>query len=224
MTSIYRRALGEEFDRLHPEIQRRFGFDSDDGVAAIGRGTMEFVENGGLHTLPFLYTGTVHNIMFPEEGTDVPFTVRNYAYRDAFDREVVTWIRRFELPKPRRFDAGMIFSEGRDRIVDYLGNRHHLAVDVDASVHDETRGMYIETDAQRLTVLGRSVPFPRLLTGEASVHEWYDDDDEVFKIEVSVRNALVGTLFRYRGEFAVEWIDCEEPPEEVLPAVTRRHE
>jgi hypothetical protein len=38
VTSIYRRALGDDFERLHPQIQRRFGFSSDDGVASIGRG------------------------------------------------------------------------------------------------------------------------------------------------------------------------------------------
>ena len=33
MTSIYQQALGAEFHRLHPEIQRRFGFSSEDGLA-----------------------------------------------------------------------------------------------------------------------------------------------------------------------------------------------
>ena len=38
MPSIYERALGTDFRRLHPKIQERFGFSSRDGVAAIGRG------------------------------------------------------------------------------------------------------------------------------------------------------------------------------------------
>jgi hypothetical protein len=30
--SIYEQALGREFDRLHPHIQRRFGFSSREGT------------------------------------------------------------------------------------------------------------------------------------------------------------------------------------------------
>lgn len=224
MRSIYERALGEEFERLHPKVQRRFGFDSDDGVASIGTGTMEVVRNGGWYTLPFLYAGLVHNIMFPEEGTAVPFAIHNYAYTDDYGRETVTWVREFELPRRRRFDATMIYSEERDRIVDYLGSRQHLAVDIDVTVDEDTGGVTIETGRQRLYGLGAGVGFPRTFTGEATVREWFDEDEERFRIHVAVENPLVGTLFEYRGSFTVEWVDCETPPEFVQPSVTRRGE
>ena len=131
MTSIYRRALQSDFERLHPMIQERFGLDSENGVAAIDTGVMEEVWRGRFYTVPFLYFGTLRNIMFPETGEDVPFTVENYAYVDCFDRETVTWARTFEMDsQPRRFDATMVYSEQRDRIVDYLGTHQHLAVDI----------------------------------------------------------------------------------------------
>jgi Domain of unknown function (DUF4166) len=41
MTSIYSRAPGADCYRLHPEIQRRFGFSSADGIASIGTGVMD---------------------------------------------------------------------------------------------------------------------------------------------------------------------------------------
>ncbi|HYD01163.1 MAG TPA: DUF4166 domain-containing protein, partial [Phycisphaerales bacterium] len=81
MSSIYRRALGSDFERLHPMLQKRFGFSSLDNVASVGRGVMERVWYGRAYTLPFLYVGTWRRIMFPERGRDVPFTIRNYAYR-----------------------------------------------------------------------------------------------------------------------------------------------
>ena len=110
MTSIYQRILGSDFHRLHPQIQRRFGFCSDDGIAAVGTGVMEEIWRGPFYTLPFLYVGTWRRIMFPEYGTNVPFTIENYAYRDSFGRETVTWVRTFEIRKRRRFDATMIHS------------------------------------------------------------------------------------------------------------------
>src|SRR5437868_2764453 len=113
MTSIYQEALGSEFGRLHPEVQRRFGFGSADCVAAIGRGVMDEVWHGPLYTLPFLYVGTWRRIMFPEQARSVPFTIENYAYRDFYGRETVTWLRTFETAPRRRFDAYMIYSPRR---------------------------------------------------------------------------------------------------------------
>ncbi|WP_324756743.1 DUF4166 domain-containing protein [Haloarcula montana] len=214
--SIYERALGEEFTALHPKVQERFGFTSADGVACIGRGTMEYVRNGGPHLLPFLWFGATHNTMFPEENTAVPFTIRNYAYEDAFGRETVTWLRRFDMPRRRRFDAAMIYSEDRDRIIDYLGTRHHLAVDIDLAVSDRG-GIEITTGPQRLYAVGTCVPLPLALSAQATVHEWYDDETEQFRIAVTVTNPLVGLVFEYRGSFEVEWIDCEAVPDAVRP-------
>jgi hypothetical protein len=77
MSSIYQRVLGSEFQKLHPQIQRRFGFSSDDNTASIGRGVMEELWIGRLYTLPFLYLGTWRRIMFPERGKDIPFTIEN---------------------------------------------------------------------------------------------------------------------------------------------------
>lgn len=223
MRSIYERELGKDFDRLHPKIQRRFGFSSDDDVTALGRGTMEYVRNGGLLVYPFLLVGATHNTMFPEQNTAVPFEVRNYAYEDADGRETVTWLRRFEMPKVRRFDAAMIYSEERDCIVDYLGTRHHLAVDIDLSVSEEG-GVRIRSGDQRLYTFGRGVDFPMLLSARANVHEWYDDDAETFRIHVEVRNDIVGLVFEYEGRFDVEWIDCETAPPEVRPNSPTRGE
>ena len=71
--------------------------------------------------------------MFPEQGEDVPFTIENYAYRDSFGRETVTWLRTFNMRKVRRFDAYMLYSQQRRKIVDYLGTHQHLAVDIELS-------------------------------------------------------------------------------------------
>jgi len=137
--SIYQRALGAEFQRLHPQMQRRFGLSADAGIASIGTGVMEDLWHGAAYTLPFLYVGTWRRIMFPERGRSVPFTIENYAYRDPLGRETVSWVRTFETTKRRRFDAYMIWSEQRGRIVDYLGTHQHLAVDCEVASSGSTK-------------------------------------------------------------------------------------
>jgi hypothetical protein len=203
--SIYRTALGERFDELHPQIQRRFGLASADGIAQTGRGVMEEIWHGAPYTLPFLVLGTWRRIMFPSSGRDIPFTIENYAYVDSHGRETVTWIRTFEFARrSRRFDAYMVWSARRNCIVDYLGSHQHLAVDIHLGVDPETRGLRLRSGEQRFYERRIAFAFPMALSGYADVHEWFDDALGRFRISVDVRNPRWGRLFGYRGSFAVE--------------------
>ncbi|HLY25649.1 MAG TPA: DUF4166 domain-containing protein [Aggregatilineales bacterium] len=204
MKSIYEIALGSDFCRLHPHIQRRFGLTSQGGIASIGMGIMAEVWHGPIYTLPFLYVGSWRRIMFPERGHNVPFMIENYAFVDSLGRESVTWIRTFDLSKRRRFDAYMIYSPKRGKIVDYMGSHEHLAVDLDISV-DERGGLKIQSDAQRFYEGRLAFPFPLLFSGIADVCEWYDEASAKFCIDVNVHNRTWGPLFGYHGTFDVEW-------------------
>ncbi|MEX2670825.1 MAG: DUF4166 domain-containing protein [Phycisphaeraceae bacterium] len=225
MISIYQRALGEDFQRLHPKIQQRFGFSSTDGVASIGRGVMEDIWRGRFYTLPFLYIGTWRRIMFPERGQNIAFAIHNYAYVDSFGRETVTWVRQFETSTPRRFDATMVYSEQRQCIVDYLGSHQHLAVDIHPTV-GEGGSLCIRSGEQRFYEGMIGFRFPMIASGYAEVCEWYDDDREQFGIEVRVTNNTWGPLFGYRGRFDVEWLECnsDDVPVEIKPVREERRE
>jgi hypothetical protein len=226
MTSIYQEALGDEFGRLHPKMQWRFGFSSADGVCHLGRGEMEAVWRGPWWTLPFLLLGSTRRVLFPSRGRNVPFTIANYAYVDSFGRETVTWSRRFRMKRRvRAFDATMIHSRRRGVIIDYLGTHQHLAVEIHCSVDDDG-AMCIRSGPQRLYEGPVRFRFPRLLSGDAVVREWYDERDDVFKIDVNVSNRLLGPLFGYRGTFTVVERPCgpDEVPLDVSPIREERRE
>ncbi|MDX5339379.1 MAG: DUF4166 domain-containing protein [Cyclobacteriaceae bacterium] len=220
MKSIYQQVLGSEFDRLHPQIQKRFGFNSNDKIASIGKGVMQSVWYGKPYTLPFLYIGTWRNIMFPQKGKDIPFTIENYAYKDKFGRETVTWVRKYQFPKRiRRFDATMIYSEKRKRIVDYLGTHQHLAVDIEMTVA-ENGGIKLRSGEQRFYEGFLDFKFPMLFSGVANVCEWYDDKEQKFKISVVVSNKAWGKLFGYEGTFEAEYKTINsiaDIPKDVMP-------
>lgn len=225
MKSIYEQALRDKFRFLHPRIQERFGFSSSDNVACIGSGIMDEIWHGALYTMPFLYIGSWRRIMFPEQGQAVPFTIKNYAYRDEHGRETVTWIRTFKTKTTRRFDAYMIYSQQRSRIVDYLGTHQHLAVDIDLDV-DERGGLRLRSGSQRFYEGSIAFSFPLLFSGVAEVCEWYEERDQQFHIEVNVRNRVWGPLFGYRGSFQVAWIRVErdEIPADLMPVRCERRE
>ncbi len=225
MTSIYQEVLGPAFARLHPQIQKRFGLSSADGVASLGSGVMDELWHGRFYTLPFLYVGSWRRIMFPERGVHVPFTIQNYAYRDRFGRETVTWIRTFQTRRPRRFDAYMIHSRQRGKIVDYLGTHQHLAVDIDLAV-DERGGLRLRSGEQRFYEGPIGFRFPLFFSGIADVCEWYDEAIEQFRIEVRVTNRFWGPLFGYRGRFRVEWqpVPAGAIPADIMPRREERRE
>ena len=224
VSSIYQRVLGSDFKRLHPKIQERFGFSSTDRVACIGRGVMDDIWHGRFYTLPFLYVGSWRNVMFPERARQVPFSIENYAFVDPFGRETVTWIRRFATRAPRRFDAYMIYSEERSRIVDYLGTHQHLAVDIELSV-DATGGLKLRSGSQRFYEGLIGFSFPLLFSGIANVCESYDERIQKYRIDVKVTNSVWGPLFGYNGTFEAEWkTDVSNPSEDIKPLRFERRE
>lgn len=218
MSSIYRRALGAEFDRLHPRIRDRFGFSSTDRVVSVGRGEMERVWHARWAKLP-LMLGATRNLMFADRGRRVPFTVQNAAYVDSFGRETVSWVRTFQFSGVvRRFDAFMVYSPTRRMIVDYLGDHQHLAVDLELGVADNG-GIRICSGEQRFYEGMLGFRFPGKLTGTAEVCEWYDDQADLYRIRVEVSNPLFGPVFGYEGSFQAETLpmEPEQIPRDWLP-------
>jgi len=214
--SIVQRALGDDFHRLHPQLQRQYGLTSGDKLACIGRGVMESVWRGRFHVVPFLRLGANRSVMFPETGDDVPFTIENYAYVDSFGRETLTWTRTFEFSLPRRFDETLIYSQGRRCAVVYAGTHQHLAVDLRLSV-DPDGAFRLRTHAQRLYEWRIPIPFPLLFSGVADVRESFDESKGRFDVAVDIANPVWGRIFGYKGWFTLEWRPC--PPHAIPPDV-----
>lgn len=218
-TSIFARALGDDFRRLHPMLQRRFGVGLEAGYACVGRGTMHAIRRGPWWTVPFLQIGRLRNILVPEVGEDVPFTVENYPYRDDFGRETITFVREYATRRPSRFDATMIYSEERGRIVDYLGTHQHLAVDLELTVEADG-SLHLRSDAQRFYEGPIAFAFPMLLSGRADLRESFDDDAGVYRIRLEVRNRVFGFLFGYEGEFSCDFAAASDAPDRLRPVRT----
>jgi hypothetical protein len=219
VTSIFQQALGDDFFRLHPMLQRRFGVGLDSGEACIGRGMMAEIRRGPWWTVPFLQIGRLRNILIPEVGHDIPFTIENFPYRDPLGRETVTFVREYGIRTRRwRFDATMILDRGQ--VIDYLGTHQHLAVDLKLAVDDDG-GLIVASGDQRFYEGPIAFRFPMLFSGRAHLRERYDDVENAFHIDLEVHNERFGFLFGYHGSFTCEWIPVDDAPKRLKP---RRHE
>jgi len=220
VTSIFARALGEDFARLSPMMQKRFGVGVDAGYACVGTGVMSRIRRGPWWVVPFLQLGRLRNILIADVGENVPFTIENFPYRDPLGRETVTFVREYRVRRrPSRFDATMILHDGR--VVDYLGTHQHLAVDLDLSVGDDG-SLHLVSGAQRFyegPLVG--FRFPMLFSGRARLHEWFDEEEGVYRISMEVHNPVFGFLFGYEGEFRCVFPEATDAPERLKPV---RHE
>ncbi|MFH9860176.1 DUF4166 domain-containing protein [Streptomyces sp. NPDC017202] len=207
MTSIFRTAMGAGFDRLHPQLQRRFSVGLASGEACTGRGVMDRIWHGGAFVKPFLALGGTRNILVPRTGRAVPFVIENVPYTDSFGRETVSFVRTFDLPgRARRFDAQMVLGPRGDRVLDYLGTHQHLATDL--HFHAEPDGsLLIRSGTHRFREGVVDARVPELIGARAEVRESYDDTTGRFRIRVRVVNRHVGPLFGYEGSFTATYAD-----------------
>lgn len=211
--------MGDDFDRLHPMLQRRFGMGLDAGYGCVGSGVMSSIRRGPWWTLPFLQLGRVRNILIPDVGTDVPFTIRNYPYRDPYGRETITFAREYRIRRrPSRFDATMILNGGR--VVDYLGTHQHLAADLRLRAEDDG-SLLLTTHEQRFYEGPVGFNFPMLFSGTAVLRESWDNDTEVYRVHLEVSNPTFGFLFGYQGWFTCDFVPATDAPPELKPV---RHE
>ena len=220
MTSIFESALGEDFARLSPMMQKRFGVGLESGYACVGTGVMSRIRRGPWWVVPFLYIGKLRNILIPDVGENVPFTIANYPYRDPFGRETVTFVREYQVrTKPSRFDATMILSKGR--VLDYLGTHQHLAVDLDLKVEEDGSLRLTSSDQRFYEGHFIGFRFPMLFSGRARLHESFDESAGVYRIKMEVHNPVFGFLFGYEGEFTCEFPAATDAPTRLKPV---RHE
>lgn len=203
MTSVYQRALGADFGRLHPEMQRLFGVASSGEQSLTCTGIMHTVVRGNPLTLPLLYLGSLRAITIPDQGSEVPFTLNIASWEVPEFGEAVRWKRVFNFPgADRRFDTTTVHSQRRGCAVDYLGSRHDVAADI-AMWIDQQRALVMETRAQRVKLGPLRFNVPGCFSANARATTWFDDSDGRFHISVHVTNRIAGLLFSYDGTFEI---------------------
>ncbi|BBC98458.1 DUF4166 domain-containing protein [Streptomyces rochei] len=206
--SMFHTVLGDGFDRLHPELRRRFSVGLASGEACTGRGVMDRIWHGPAYVKPFLALGATRNILVPRAGRDIPFLIENVPYTDTFGRETVSFVRTFDLPGgPRRFDAQMVLSPKGDRILDYLGTHQHLASELHFAAEPDG-SLLIRSGEHRFREGPVDVRVPELIGATAEVRESFDDITGRFRVRVRVVSRRFGPLFGYEGSFTVSYTDA----------------
>lgn len=215
MTGVYEHALGADADNLHPKVRERYALGPDDAIACMGRGTMDI--SRGTHVLPALYAMTTQNLLFPEAGKQIPFSVTTVGYRNDAGYEVLTTRREFVFKrKHRRFDSLTVWDDHNERLLDFLGSNGHIVSELHPRV--EAGALVVEGGKQWLRAGDRYVRLPESLAASVEVRDRYDDTDEQYHVLATVENPLAGHILSYRGTFTQETHELETIPAGLRPS------
>jgi len=150
---------------------------------------------------PFLWVGSWMHTLFPETGDGIPFHIMNRFFIGTDGITRMTFERTFHFPDvERRFEATMLYDERADVILDALGHRRHLLVELVPTIDDG--GITLRSRRQWLTPFGLPIrfPLPRFLAGEATIQEWQESETSL-GIRVTISNRMFGAFFGYEGTF-----------------------
>jgi len=231
VTGVYEYALGDEADELHPKVRERYGLGPDEEYATVGRGLMDITR--GTLALPVLYAMPVRNLLFPESGADVPFSVTTVGFRDPMGYEALTTRREFEFDgKVRKYDSLTVWDAGRTsssepsvadapddadrgRLLDFLGTGGHVVSELHPRVEDGA--LVVEGGKQWTRVGDRYLPTPGPLAVDVTVRDRYDESDECFYVTATVESSLAGHVLGYEGSFTHEQRAMETVPPDLRP-------
>ncbi|PXW29117.1 DUF4166 domain-containing protein [Nocardia sp. 348MFTsu5.1] len=215
MSSVIQNVLGPEFEKLHPNLQWRYGIDSQSQLAQETSGIME-----SIYSSPVVSTALRHfgkrNAMPTKSSRLVPFTMHNYCYQDELGRESLAVMRSLNYTSgPQGLNSLLV--DGREGLVDYFGDGPELLWPLEASV--DRGSLIFQSGPMRLLTAGPKVGMRGLLAARMLYAEGWDSERNRFRVDASVRNPVIGELIHYRGWFTAQDVPCRlrDIPDEAWP-------
>ncbi|MBM7579526.1 DUF4166 domain-containing protein [Jeotgalibacillus terrae] len=199
MKSMFQKAMGEEFTKLHPQLQKKYALNSSSDYKVITKGTMHEIKGGSRLVRKVSHLGVKMNFAFPERGDEIPFYMENAGYRDRHGREAMSWRRSFTFPDAVRcfYDK---MKEGEqpntvDNFTDLWGIAR-LPLHLNAT---RTGGMLLTSRDMTLHIGNKYMKIPRILGVRATVLEEYNKRTEMFDVHIHIYQPLFGTILSYKG-------------------------
>jgi len=183
--SVYERVLGERIGELDPELRRYFG-ELPAGTVGRGSGVYEVAGSRVRVARALLAWLARRQVLFPEYGHGIPFTVENRGDRAAR--------RTFSFPRVTRVmvdEMSVVDGALRDRLGRRGGLEVEFALDVrGGALHMRSRRQWLRLGPLRFRMPG----LVRVVLTETAVGGRQ-------RVDVRMTAPLLGEVFRYAGEF-----------------------
>lgn len=199
--SPFEAVLRHQADLLPQQFVNQYLVGPDDSERALLVGTMERIWHRPKAIWPLLRMLAVLDIIFPEQGTNVPATMTVEGFWASGGRPAQTWRRSFALPTTRRFDAVMSFDSEVGRVVEWLRPWQLIEVVWEVAFEPPST-MRITAERMRIGRGSRRVSLPTWLTPSVIAVETAVGDQDI-AIKLLVSHAWLRDFFGYEGRFRV---------------------
>ncbi|MYM91131.1 DUF4166 domain-containing protein [Rugamonas sp. FT82W] len=193
---LFKKILGPEWRRLHPDIQARFDKNPLPGKPLNYSGSLSELTCSRVgRVLGYLTMPLIQGALMPYNDADFPVDIQVYSKPDCasiFKQRIY----RLNGRKPVMFTSFMAESS-KGEVLEYVGMGlgMKLLLDVrDGNLHFESDGYFWE-------VLGVRIPLPGVLTPGKTFLCHRNNHANQFDIRIEIRHPLFGTTFTQAGVF-----------------------
>ena len=193
---LFRKVLGHEWQKLHPDIQTRFAKNPQLGKPLYYTGTMSelscspFGKLLGYLTRPF-----VGGALIPFDDTDFPVDIQVYSKPDCpsiFKQRIY----RLHHRRPIQFTSCMRESENGE-VLEYVG----MGLGMRLVLRVDNGDLYFTSNGYFWEIFGVRIPLPGILTPGKTYLCHRNDSAAQFSIKIEIQHCLFGTTFRQAGIF-----------------------
>lgn len=193
---LFRKILGPEWQRLHPDIQRRFASNPMPGKPLLYHGTLSELRASRLGKLiGYLSKPFIQGALIPYDDSSCPVDIQVYG-KPASTHIFKQRIYRLHGRRPIQFTSYMAESE-RGEVLEYVG----LGLGMKLKLHVADGNLHFTSDGYFWDMLGWRIPLPGVLTPGTTYLRHCNEAPNRFNIRIEIRHVLFGTTFVQAGVF-----------------------
>ena len=193
---LFKKILGADWSRLHPDIQRRFDQNPAPGKPLRYRGELRELTCSRVgKVLGLLSMPLIQGALIPYSDADFPVDIEVYS-RPGSAAIFKQRIYRLHGRKPIQFTSFMLES-ARGEVLEYVGMG--LGMKLVLAVRDGN--LHFESDGYFWQLFGVRLPIPGWFTPGKTYLCHRNNDQDQFDIRIDIRHPLFGTTFTQAGVF-----------------------
>lgn len=193
---LFRKILGAEWLKLHPDIQARFARNPAPGKPLHYSGMLSELKCSRVgKLLGYLTMPMIDGALIPFNDTDFPVDIQVYSKPDCpyiFKQRIY----RLNERKPIQFTSYMKESE-KGEVLEYVG----MGLGMKLLLHVQDGDLYFTSDGYFWDILGFRIPLPGIFTPGKTFLCHRNDSPSQFNIRIEIKHCLFGTTFTQVGVF-----------------------
>jgi hypothetical protein len=190
---LFKAYLGNEWSKIHPNIQKRFSQDPSYNRPISYSGAMSIVYCSIFGKI-LAYITKRTGALQPYKGIDVPVDIIVSA-QSGIEGVFKQRTYYFRNKKPFHFNSHMVMRDGK--LLEFVGGGFGMNIDIevrDGDLHFFDGGYFLNVGRMR-------IPLPDLFSPGKTHLIHKNIDDKSFEITININHRLFGKMFHQKGVF-----------------------